>query len=324
MATDGPGALDAGRTDPPPTDTDAPHPAFEGYARESVEQAAVGAPGKDGRLELSFAAGERGTTLVRDFATAPFHVSGTLGTDPHPAGTTVMVQSPTGSVAQGDRRAVTVEVGPDAIAHVTTGASSKVHSMTHNYAAAETRLAVAAGGHLDHVPEPLILHADARLHRSLDLTVEPGGSAVVGEVVVPGRLARDERFAFERYRSRLRATDSERLLFEDTTHLAPGDQPPDTPGVLGEFAVHGTLVVVAPGPRGPDGLDDILHAAVAGDDADGDDTTRAGATALPNGAGVLVRALGDRADPVLDTLYDAWDLARRELVGAPAPPRGAR
>ena len=53
---------------------DLPHPAFAAYAGEEIPQAPPGAPGKDGRLELDFAASGGETRLVRDFARAPFHV----------------------------------------------------------------------------------------------------------------------------------------------------------------------------------------------------------------------------------------------------------
>ena len=291
---------------------DAPHPAFEPYAAEAVPQAPVGSPGKDGVLDLRFAATADGTALVRDYATAPFHVSGTLGHDPHPRATTVFVQSSTGGVSQGDRREVTVAAEDDAVAVVTTGSATKVQSMTRNYAAESVRLEVGADAHLDYVPEPTILHADTRFCQDLSLDVAPGGTAVVGDVVVPGRLARGERFAFERYLSRVEATGPEGLLFADATHLAPADADPSAPGVLGEFAVYGTLFVVAP-DADTDALSDDLHAAVT--DADG----RAAATELPNSAGVVVRALGDRAADVESAVHTAWDAARRELLDAPAP-----
>jgi urease accessory protein len=184
---------------------DAPHPAFEGYATEPVPQAAVGAPGKDGVLELTFAPTEGGTKLVHDYATVPFHISGTLGHDPHPAADTVFVQSPTGGVAQGDRHAVEITAGRDAVAHVSTQSSTKVQTMTCNYAAADTTLSIGTGGHLDYVPEPTILHADSRYSQELTVDLDPGATAVVSDVVVPGRLARGERFDFERYLSRVRA-----------------------------------------------------------------------------------------------------------------------
>jgi len=312
-----------------------PHPAFAAYADESVPGATVGAPGKDGRLELRFGVDRDGdTNLVRDLARAPFHVSGTLGHDPHPRGETVYVQSPSEGVAQGDRRSVTVEVGAEAVAHVSTQSSTKVLSMGHNYAESDIALSVGADAHLDYVPAPTILHGDARYHEALTVELAPSATAVVGEVVVPGRLARGERFEFERYLSEFQARSDGDLLAADATHLAPGESDPTAPGVLGEFTVLGTLYVLAPGgERGE--LSDRLHAVVAdeeragaADDADhggadderrNDDTVRAGATALPNDAGVAVRALGHRAETVTGTVHDAWDEARTALLGVGAP-----
>lgn len=291
---------------------DVPHPSFEGYAGEAVPQAAVGSPGKDGVLNLTFRRTAGGTALVEDYATVPFHVSGTLDHDPHPDVATVFVQSPTGGVAQGDRLDVDVAVGADALAHVSTQSSTKVQSMRRNYAAADTTLTVGTGGHLDYVPEPTILHADARYCADLTLELDADATAVVGDVVVPGRLARGERFDFERYLSRVRAVGPDGLLFEDATHLVPGTDAPTDPGSLGEFAVYGSLFVVAPGDDAAD-LSDSLHATVT--DRDG----RAAATELPNSAGVVVRALGHRAETVRDTLRAAWDGARRVLLDVPAP-----
>jgi urease accessory protein len=290
------------------------HPAFEPYAAESVPQAAVGSPSKDGVLELRFEAAADGTVLARDYATTPFHVSGTLDHDPHPDATTVFVQSPTGGVAQGDRHDVDIAVGADGVAHVSTQSSTKVQSMHANYAAADRTLSVAAGGHLDYVPEPTILHENTRYCTETTLEVAEDATAVLADIVVPGRLARDERFEFERYLSRVRAVGPGGLLFEDATHLTPADGDPAAPGALGEFDVHGTLFAVAPG-RDVAALSDALHATVTDCDA------RAGATELPNDAGVLVRALGQRAETVRAALLAAWDRTRRELLGQPAPAR---
>ncbi|WP_415379840.1 urease accessory protein UreD [Halosimplex sp. TS25] len=316
-------------SDGPRQGDEPPHPAFAEYAAESVPAAAVGSPGKDGRLELAFAADAGGeTNLVRDLARAPFHVSGTLGHDPLPEAETVYVQSPTGGVAQGDRHDVDVVVGADAVAHVSTQSSQKVLSMARNYAAADVSLAVGSGGHLDYVPEPTILHEDSRFFQGVDLEVAPDASAVVGDVVVPGRLARGERFDFERYLSRLRVRREGDLLVDDATHLRPADADPSGPGVMGEFTVLGTLYVLTPaGDDAPDGTDlsDRLHEvanaeADSGDHTDGDaDAVRAGATRLPNDAGVAVRALGHRAETVTAALRAAWDEARTELLGVGAP-----
>jgi urease accessory protein len=328
MATDAPGGdpdsavADEGVSDRAATDDSAAlHPAFADYDAEPVPQAAVGSPGKDGVLELRFEATERGTGLVHDYATVPFHISGTLSHDPHPDVETVFVQSPTGGVAQGDRHDVTVELGPEAVAHVSTQSATKVQTMRSNYAAAETVLSVGTDGHLDYVPEPIILHAGARFHTTLDLHLESNATAVVGEVLVPGRLARGERFDFERYLSRVSAHGPDGLLFEDTTHLAPGEElagaGPSAAGVMGEFTVYGTLFVVAPGCD--DDLADSLHEAVAGTSAEAPNAARGGATTLPNGAGVVVRAVSTRTETAVGALHAAWESARNELLDAPAP-----
>jgi urease accessory protein len=288
------------------------HPAFAAYAAEPLPQAAVGAPGKDGVLELRFAPTAGGTKLVHDYATVPFHISGTLGHDPHPDAETVFLQSPTGGIAQGDRHDIDIVVEDDAIAHVSTQSSTKVQSMNGNYAGAETTLSVGAGGHLDYVPEPTILHEDSRYLQELTLELDHDATAVLGDIVVPGRLARGERFEFERFLSTVSVSGPDGLLFEDATHLTPAEADPTAPGVLGEFTVYGTLFVVAP-DRDIAGLSDTLHEAVA------DGEARAAATALPNDAGVAVRALGDRAETVQAALHAAWTEARETLVGAPAP-----
>jgi urease accessory protein len=311
MAADMP-ETDGTKPDEPDAET-AVHPAFEAYVAEPLPQAAVGAPGKDGVLELEFAGTENGTKLVHDYATVPFHISGTLGHDPHPAAETVFVQSPTGGIAQGDRHDIEVAVGRDAIAHVSTQSSTKVQEMNGNYAAAETRLSVEPGGHLDYVPEPTILHADSRFLQELTVELKRDATAVLSDIVVPGRLARGERFEFERYLSSVSVSGPDGVLFEDATHLTPAESDPDAPGVLGEFTVYGTLFVVAPDTEGAGALSDTLHEAVA------DCEARAGATALPNDAGVTVRALGDRAETVQAALHTAWSEARETLIGAPAP-----
>lgn len=308
---------------------DTPPPSFEAYGREPIPQAAPGVPGKEGELELVFTTDREGRTrLVHDYARAPYHVSGTLAHDPHPDAATVYVQSPTGGIAQGDRLRADVRVGPGAIASVSTGSATKVQSMERNYAASTTSLAVAETGHLDYVPEPTILHAGARFAGETTLTVAPGATAIVGEVCVPGRLARGERFDFERYVSRLRVDGPEGLLCEDATHLRPGGADPTVPGIYGEFSVLGSLYVIAP-EADETALADSIHERVAGvadaiEDEDENPSgthrgSRAAATRLPNGAGVLVRLLAKRATDATETLHAAWDVARRESIGVGVP-----
>lgn len=139
-------------------------------------------------------------------------------------------------------------------------------------------------------------------------------ATVVGEIVVPGRLARGERFDFERYVSRLECWCDGDRLFADATHLIPDESDPTAPGVMGEYAVYGTLYVIMPDVDST-ALANRIHKRIAEGEADSD----AGATTLPNDAGVAVCALGHRAEPVIAALHGAWEEARRDLLDVGAP-----
>jgi len=316
MATDdGPPDDPAG---PPPGEAGRPtarNPVatFEAYEAEPIPQAAPGSTGKEGELRLRFAADSDGRTrLARDYATVPFHLPGGLTHDEQvPDLATVYVQSPTGGIAQGDRHGVAVTVGPDAKAHVSTQSAEKVLRMERNCARTDVSLTVGDGGYLEYLPEPTILYPDARFRRETTLEVGEDATALVGEIVVAGRLARGEAFDFDRLYSRLTVEGPDGLLAQDTTDIAPELADPRRPGVVGESPVLGSLYAV-----GTPGLADSIHDRVAAVDA-----VRGGATELPNDAGVLVRALGDRPGAVAGAFEAAWEVIRRAELDASVPHR---
>jgi urease accessory protein len=299
----------AGATDP----SVGPEEAFEAYGREEIPAAAAGAVGKDGRVACRFAADADGQTrLVKDFAKVPFHLTGGLTHDDGlPAAATVYVQTPTAGIAQGDRHAVEVTVDPGAKAHVTGQSATKVLRMERNYGATTVDLSVGEGGYLEYLPEPTICHRDARYRQDCSLSLGADAAAVVGEVLVPGRLARGEAFEFDHAYLRTEAHGPGGLLFADANDLRPAARDPRRPGVLGDHRVLGTLYAV-----GDADLSDPLHERVTGRRG-----VRAGATALPNDGGAMVRVLGEEAEPVRRAMRAAWDEARQRLAGAPAPTR---
>ncbi|GAD53466.1 urease accessory protein ureD [Halarchaeum acidiphilum MH1-52-1] len=292
-------------------------PTFETYDRESLPQVGVGSPGKVGELEATFATDADGRTrLVADYARVPYHLSGTLDHDVgRPEFSSAYVQSPTGGVAQGDRNRMHVTAEADARAHVSTGSATKVLSMDANYGRVDASFVVDDGAHLEYVPEQTILHPDARYCGETAVTLGRDASAILTDVVVPGRLARDEAFDFERYYARTTVDGPDGRILADTTHLAPDDPhaDPRTAGVLGDYAVLGTCYVATTRDVDSGTLSDRLVDRIA------DGPARASASTLPLDGGAVVRALGDRADDVRAALDAAWDEASRVLLDAPAP-----
>ena len=337
-----------------------PPPGFDRFAAEELPQAPAGSRGKAGAFEARFERGADGRTrLVADRVTVPFHLAGTVRREAaRPDVATVCVQTPTGGIAQGDRQATAVAVGPDAHARVTTGAATKVLRMERNYGAESVSIRVGSDGSLEYVPDPTILYRDARFARSVDATIEPGGVLLFGDVLVPGRLARGEAFGFDRYRADLVVRGADGELFVDAVDLdgdgdasaagtgdaadasdvsagtdgadaAVGVAGPRGPAGFGDARVLGTFYAVSPDPVvDADALADRLHEAAstaigdAGADTDPGDGSRtavASASTLPRGSGAIVRALGWETTDVRGPLDAAYDAARRALLDAPAP-----
>ncbi|ELY53124.1 urease accessory protein UreD [Natronococcus jeotgali] len=309
-------------------------PAFEEYAGEPLAQAPAAGPGKNGLLEATFArAGEGPTRLVRDRTEVPYHHTGTLDTDPAPGLATLVVQEPTGGVAQGDRHRMDLEARADARAHVTTQSATKVHSMDANYAHLDASLTAEAGSFLEYVPGPTIVNEDARCLQTVSVDLADGAVAIVADVLVPDGLSDHEPFSFDHYHSRVEARHDGRLICADAVDLRPEERDPRDPASVGEYGVVGSLYVFAPDGGGGRARDDrsdenatetlveTVHERLATLESETEEgrSVHAGVSALPRDAGAIVRLLGHREADVTGMLRAAWDETRRELLGVGAP-----
>lgn len=288
--------------------------AFEGYAAEETTTPA-GSSGKDGVLELTLAPDAEGASRATyEYVEVPFHLTRGLYHDPEPGLVTLCVQTPTGGVAQGDRHRTRIEAKPGTKAHITAQSATKVQSMKRNYAAISVDLEIEEGAYLEYLPEPLILHEGTRCLQTADVTLHEGGTLLFSDVVVPGRLARGERFAYDRYRSRLRVDSPDGTpLLQDSLDLAPDERSPESPGMLGEFAVVGSLYAL--GIEDTETITDRIHDRIDDDQS----AVHAGVTRSPDDRGVIVRALGDQRAPVTDALREAWAAVRTARLGSAIP-----
>jgi urease accessory protein len=285
--------------------------AFDSYREETPPQGATGMAGKEGLLEARFAARDGETYLEHDFTRTPCHLAGTVDLDdPLPGTAVAYIQSPTGGIAQGDRHQLDIGVESNARVHITTQSASKVFSMDHNYGRLQADLSVADDGYLEYLPDPTIVHQNARYAATTRVEIGENATAVVGDIMVPGRLAHESAFAYDEYYSMFEAHTPAGLAVSDRVHLDGDD--PRGPGVFGEHMVLGSLYIVST-EIDSQPTSDRLHERVAQEDL------HAGATTLPNNAGVLVRVLGDRAADVNDVLTDAWSELREVLFGVETP-----
>jgi urease accessory protein len=220
---------------------------------------------------------------------------------------------------QGDRYRIDLRCEPAAVAHVTTRAATKLYRMEQNYATQWVHITVCADAVLEYLPDPVIPFRDSRFYGRTILTVDPSASVILGETLLPGRVAYGEQQAYTLFWSTIEAyaTDGT-LLFSDRLRLEPAATALNTPGRLGPHAVPATLYIVT---RRHDArlLADRLHAAL-----ELQPEVIGGASTLPNDSGVALRILGPTSRAVGAALHAAWDVARLVVLGAPAPDRRKR
>jgi Urease accessory protein UreH len=291
-------------------------PAFREYGTQQLDQAPAFGHGKRGVADLVVAReGDNPTRLVSDRVKVPYHLTGTLDSDPVDGMTTICLQDPTGAVTQGDRQTLSVHARPGARAHVMTQSATKIHSMEASYAHLDATLVAESGTHLEYIPGPTILNEHSRCLQTTTVNMAPDATVIVGDTVVPDGLTDHDPFSFDHFHSRLEACVDDNLICADAVDLRPTERDPRDPATVGDHTVIGTIYVFSPAAD-TDALADRLSNRLT------DHAVAAGASVLKDDAGVTVRILGDRSADVTIAVEAAWDETREMLLGTGAPLEG--
>jgi urease accessory protein len=297
------------------TPTDLPEEliAFDGSLRGTLE---VGAAGKVGLLDLALSRHGGVTRLGRHYQRAPLHLYRPIYLDEgRPDMAFLFLQQSGDGLVQGDRYRVDIDCGPGSATHVTTQAATNVFGARQAFATQLVNLRVGGSAVLEYLPDPVVPFRGSRLFQRTCVTVDPTATVILGETLLPGRVAHQEAHVYDLYWSEteVRRPD-EMLLFADVLRLSPGDnKSPRSIGLLGAHDVIAALYVIS---RQTDAADMVamLRTALAGRP-----DVLVGASELPNDSGAVVKLLGPTSKSVRAALRTAWSSARLELLGTPAP-----
>jgi urease accessory protein len=271
-----------------------------------------------GRLEITFARAPTGRTyLRRQYASYPYHVCRPLAFGGDPAGmATIYLQSCAGGIFRDDRLREHIVAEEGAAAHVTTQASTIVHSMDRGDARQEVLIEAASGSFIEVLPDPFILFPQSRFESAVRIRAHATATVLVADSFICHDPA-GAGAMFDRFQGDLRVEDARgRLLtldrFRTTGAIVAGQRP----GITGAFAAQGGLFVIhrqAPVSALMDALRDatanIAHIYV-------------GVSELPNGCGAWLRILAADAVALRAAMTSAWQAARQALTGqTPAPRR---
>lgn len=178
--------------------------------------------------------------------------------------------------------AMVAHVAAGAAAHITTQSATIVHDCRD----APARLAVTAtigeDGFLALLPDPLVLFPGAVFDNTTDLTLHPGGRAILTDAASL-HDPRGEGRPFRRFHGAVIVRDAAGVVrladrgYVDGAALGGA-------GVLGQWRAWGLLLVLGSAPLLPDGAALEMAAEAAG--------CLAGASAAAGGIGLAVRLLG--------------------------------
>jgi urease accessory protein len=175
--------------------------------------------GRYGELSLTFRSNGQQTQLLDQYSRPPLQVMRGI---PDAAGCmTVYLLSPSAGIVQGDRYRIHICLHPGAHALITTPSANRVYRMPDGCAQQTVHITVGAQAFLEYVPDATILYADAAFGHTTDVMLNEGAMLIVQDVVMPGRLAHQERLAFREYKTRLTAADAQGTILYEANRLNP-------------------------------------------------------------------------------------------------------
>jgi urease accessory protein len=262
--------------------------------------------------QLQFAVDAEGRTyLARHYAAYPHHLTRTFRLDrAAPQAATVYLQSLSGGLLQGDHVVLRLSARGGAIAHVTTQAATKVHSMERGFAKQEVNIEALDESHLEYIADPTICFPRSRLFSRTELCVTAGASAILAESYLWHNPRGGGEMAFDvlAMETAIRRPDGH-LIALDRSSLTSAHGLSGNPALLGPHRALGTLFAIGRG-CGREGALSVVRGALEDIPA-----VYAGVSRLPAEAGLWARVLASDGASLRAAMESAWRRCHEQMLG---------
>ncbi len=268
-----------------------------------------GAESRTSRLALTFAPDPRGKTfLAGQFASYPFHVCKVLYDDADRSGMgTLYTQSSAGGLFEHDRHLIEIVAREGAEAHVTTQASTIVHSMKAGVARQTTRISAGAASFLEVLPEPQILFPQSSYEGTSRIRMAEESTCIVSDSFLTHDPTANGGKPL-RYRSEIIVENEDGgAIAVDRLQIDEQAFHNRAPGMMGSFRACGTMLVLAPRRNLPLDFSRVSQEAPGG--------ALIGTSLLPSNAGHIFRILAADGVELKQSMFACWAAARMALFG---------
>jgi len=171
-----------------------------------------------GTAALTFSRVRGRTVLTRAFSTSPLKLLNPINRE----AAWVYLANYGGGLVDGDRLQIDIDVQRGATAVIATQGSTKIYRGGRGTSQL-LRAEIAADALLVLAPDPIVCFAQSRYAQKLEIHCAPGGSLVLVDWLMGGRIARGERWQLDRFESSLRVYLGDRVALHDALRLTPDD-----------------------------------------------------------------------------------------------------
>ncbi|GLX69437.1 urease accessory protein UreD [Paenibacillus glycanilyticus] len=187
-------------------------------------------------LRASFLYADGATRLTDKYHTSPIKIAKSFPLKDQLA---VIVMDASPGLLEGDCYELDWQAREFSHAYITNQSYMKVHPSSTSEEAMGSSISqtfrLGDNAIIEHMPEPVMLYKDAKLHSTTSVHLGPGSVWMQAEVICPGRTLRNEQFQYAELRSSLSVYYGDELIFAQRQRVVPGQHQLAAPGCWGEM-----------------------------------------------------------------------------------------
>ena len=194
-------------------------------------------------LNFEYDAARRTTVLAASSQEPPLRVVRAFRLEDGSA--LVHLHNVSGGLLGGDELAMSLEIGENAQAQVTTTGATRIYRSRADAAPAIQRIHVHVGQNacLEYLPDPIIPFAGSRFTQDTKIQLDAGSGLFWWEVLAPGREARDELFAYDAVEMKTSICALDNPIAIERVRLQPRLYPLTSPARLGKYRYWATFYI---------------------------------------------------------------------------------
>ncbi len=217
----------------------------------------------------------------------------------------------------GDKLSLSLLLETNTSLYLTDQAATKVHPMPEidTKAQINAKITLNADANLEFVTEPIILYTDSLFEQKTTIKLHPTARLFFSEIILPGRLAKQEYYDFKYYSNRLKITDLENnLLFIEAMHLEGKKNQFKHNKLFVSLPIMGNAIAILPD------IDlDLLTTNLEDIELAKTNNLEVATSILPANNGILIRALSNKTTEVKRYFTYALNCIRAMTNQSPLP-----